>query len=61
MTLTPFMILILAAYALFIGVLSVVSIWSNGGARRATVAKAMLADGASASASPTLSTIPRGR
>ena len=40
MTLTPFMILILACYALFIGVLAVVSIWSNGGARQSTKAKA---------------------
>lgn len=34
MTLTPFMILILAAFAVFVGVLGVVSIWSNAGVRR---------------------------
>jgi hypothetical protein len=56
MTLTPFMILILTGYALFIGVLGVVSIWSNGGARRATAAKAKPAEGvSSARPAPTLS------
>lgn len=33
MTLTPFLILILAAYALFIGALGWVSIWSKGAKR----------------------------
>jgi hypothetical protein len=56
MTLTPFMILILAGYALFIGVLGVVSIWSHGGSRRAGVAKTEPANGASARPSPSLPT-----
>jgi hypothetical protein len=34
MTLTPFMILILAAFAVFIGVLGGVSIWTMAGDRR---------------------------
>jgi hypothetical protein len=54
MTLTPFMILILACYALFIGVLAVVSIWSNG-PPRTTVAKAQPAPEASG-VSPTFLT-----
>jgi hypothetical protein len=57
MTLTPFMILILTGYALFIGVLGVVSIWSNGGAWRASVAKAKPMDKASALPSPTILTL----
>jgi len=56
MTLTPFMILILAGYALFIGVLAVVSIWSNGAVRPAPVAKAEPTARASARTAPTLST-----
>jgi hypothetical protein len=55
MTLTPFMILILACYALFIGVVAVVSIWSNGG-RRAPMAKAKPASEASPRVSPTILT-----
>jgi hypothetical protein len=55
MTLTPFMILILAGFAVFIGVLGAVSIWSNGGARRAAASKAKPAEGPSARTSPTLS------
>jgi hypothetical protein len=31
MTLTPFMALILASFAVFTGVLGIVSIWSKGG------------------------------
>jgi len=38
MTLTPFMILILACYALFIGVVGFVSIWSKGGKSKAAAA-----------------------
>jgi hypothetical protein len=34
MTLTPFMILILAAFAVFIGVLGGVSLWTKAGDRR---------------------------
>jgi hypothetical protein len=56
MTLTPFMILILAGFAVFIGVLGVVSIWSNAGARRSSVVQAKPAEGAPARTSPTLST-----
>jgi hypothetical protein len=39
MTLTPFMILILAAFAVFIGVLGGVSIWSKAGERRSVRAQ----------------------
>ena len=41
MTLTPFMILILAAFAVFVGVLGVVSIWSKTGSSKAQPARAV--------------------
>jgi hypothetical protein len=31
MVFTPFLVLIIGGYALFMGVLAVVSVWSNGG------------------------------
>jgi hypothetical protein len=34
MTLTPYLILVLAGFGVFVGVLGVVSIWSKGGDRR---------------------------
>jgi len=39
MTLTPYMVLILAAYAVVIGPLGVVWIWSNAGERRSAKVK----------------------
>jgi hypothetical protein len=42
MTLTPFMILILAAFAVFIGVLGVVSVWTKAGERRSVKAQSAL-------------------
>jgi hypothetical protein len=56
MTLTPFLILILAGYAVFIGVLGVVSIWSNGGARRSAGAQVKPAQATPAGTSATVST-----
>jgi hypothetical protein len=42
MTLTPFMILILAGFAVFMGVLGAVSVWSKGGGRKAAAAQPAL-------------------
>jgi hypothetical protein len=55
MTLTPFMILILAAFALFVGTLGWVSIWSNLGPSPAKASKAKPAEAPMVGASPRLS------
>ena len=55
MTLTPFMILILSAFALFVGTLGWVSVWSRGAPSPAKAAKAKPAERAMAGASPRLS------
>ena len=46
MTLTPYMILILAAFAVFIGVLGGVSIWTKAGPQRSARASPAPAPGA---------------
>ena len=55
MTLTPFMILILSAFALFVGTLGWVSVWSQSAPAPRKAAKAKPAERPIAGASPGLS------